>query len=114
MRSSRTLESWEMPSSDADDDDSEWEETFSRLGIENSASDECSSKPIDIETNGLSQRQRYVSHDQIVLRSNSMRAKGGSEGFRSKEEAEPKPSPSPCLCEERTDVQGQRKRSNSI
>lgn len=81
-----TPESWEILASDADDDDSEWEETFSKLGIGETALRENSSKPIDIQSNGLSRGQRYRSSDQEFLLPKSVKASTAWETFRPKDE----------------------------
>lgn len=114
VSSATTLESWEIPSSDADDDDSEWEEAFSKLSVEKSDSDEGSSKPIDIQMKGLPHTQRYLSHEQVMLSSKSLKGRGIWKSFQPKKDVEPQPSLAVCLCEGQIHVQVQRKRSKSI
>lgn len=108
-----TLESWEIPSSDADDDDSEWEETSSNLDVEK-ATQEGSTRPVDIRIKGLSKSQRYRSPDQITLSLKSLITSGVSESLCPKEEAESGQWPISRSVEERKGDIVQRKRSKSI
>lgn len=87
-----TSESWEILSSDADDDDSEWEEKFSKLSIGKTALRESLSKPIDIQSNGLSRGQRYRSPDQEILLPKALKEPTAWKTVRPKDEAEPKKS----------------------
>jgi hypothetical protein len=111
--SAGTLESWEIPSSDADDDDSEWEETSSNLDVEK-ATQEGSTRPVDIRIKGLSKWQRYRSPDQITLSLKSLITSGVLESLCLEEEAESGQRPISCLVEERKGDIVQRKRSKSI
>jgi hypothetical protein len=111
--SAGTLESWEIPSSDADDDDSEWEETSSNLDVEK-ATQEGSTRPVDIRIKGLSKWQRYRSPDQITLSLKSLITSGVSESPCPEEEAESGQRRISRSVEERKGDIVQRKRSKSI
>jgi hypothetical protein len=112
--STGTLGSWEIPSSDADDDDSEWEEAPSKSGIENDALEEGSTKPIDIELGGLSKGQRYRSPEQTILSLKSLITSHITVSLRPKEEEASERFPRSHLVEERKGDLIQRKRSKSI
>ncbi len=87
LSSNGTFQSWEILSSDTDDDDSEWEETFRRLGVGKTTLGENSSKPIDIQSNGIYPGQRFRSPDQEILLPKSLKAPTARETVRPKDEA---------------------------
>jgi hypothetical protein len=100
---------------DADDDDSEWEETLSNLSIEHATFSEGSTKPIGIQKKFSFRRGRYRSPGQIALSPRSLIATELSESLRRKQALALKQPPRSPLAfsGEKGDI-ARRKRSTSI
>jgi len=103
-----------MASSDADDDDSEVEETYNRPVLGNGNLIRGSTKPIDICVKGSSKAKPYHSPEQIILSLKSWISRLVLDSVCLKPELEPGRSPRSRIVEEKNGDLVQRKRSSSI
>jgi len=103
-----------MPSSDADDDDSEVEETYSKSNLQHGSLKQGATKPIDICIKGSSMTKRCRSPEQIIMSLRSWVSRLVLESVCLKPEVESGRSPRSRTVEEKNGDVTQRKRSSSI